>query len=498
MPDEDFDVVVVGAGLSGVGAGCHFKLRRPGMRYVVLEGRERLGGTWDLFRYPGVRSDSDMYTLGYAFKPWRHAKAIADGASILNYIEEAAHEYGVIDNIRFNHRVTRASWSSDDSRWRIEAERGPERSPVRLSAKFLLICGGYYRYDAGYCPQFKGAESFQGQIVHPQRWSDEIDYASKRVVVVGSGATAVTLVPALAEKAAHVTMLQRSPTYIAPLPSLDPVDDRLRRWLPESLAYRAARWKRILRSIYIYRMCKRSPERVKKMLFDAARMFLGPDYDVAKHFSPRYNPWDQRLCLAPDGDIYWAIRGGRASVATDEIERFTPDGVELKSGGRLEADIIVTATGLELQPLGNIAFVVDGAPVEVSKLMTYKGFMYSGLPNLASVFGYTNASWTLRSDLVCERVCRLIGLMERKGYAQCAPRLNDPAVAAEPWVDFSSGYFQRAAGRFPSQGSREPWRMHQNYLQDIFTLRYGAIEDGVLQFARASAPVAAAPQPSAA
>jgi cation diffusion facilitator CzcD-associated flavoprotein CzcO len=482
MADETFEVVVVGAGLSGVGAGCHFAQRRPAMRYVVLESRERIGGTWDLFRYPGIRSDSDMFTLGFGFKPWRSPNAIAGGAEIRAYIEEAAREYGVDKHIRFGCKVARADWSSKASRWTVEvADRAGGLETY--SAKFLLLAAGYYRYEAGHTPEFLGIADFRGEVVHPQQWTEQIAYAGKKVLVIGSGATAVTLVPALAEQAAHVTMLQRSPTYIGPRPSADPIADALRKRLPERAAYALNRWRSVLRGQYLFWLCKRYPARVRKLLADAAYAYLGADYDVGKHFTPRYNPWDQRLCLAPDGDFYLAIRKGRADVVTDEIETFTEYGVRLKSGEEISADLVVTATGLELQSFGGIKLSVDGAALEPGALTTYRGYMYAGVPNLASIFGYVNASWTLRADLISEQVCRLLTHMERRDYASCTPRLDSAPAQHENWEGFSSGYFARAQGRFPKQGAREPWRLNQNYLKDWFSARIGRLEDGVLQFA---------------
>jgi cation diffusion facilitator CzcD-associated flavoprotein CzcO len=487
---EHFDVIVVGAGLSGVGAGVHLQMRCQGKSYVILEGREVLGGTWDLFRYPGIRSDSDMFTLGYVFKPWTEPKAIADGPAILSYINETAREHGILEKIRFNTQVKRASWSSADSAWVVEAERGGAR--VRFTGNFLLMCSGYYRYEAGYCPEFPGAESFAGRIIYPQRWTEDIDYVDQRIVVIGSGATAVTLVPELAKKAAHVTMLQRSPTYVVARPSVDSIATALRKRLPAKAAYALARWKNVLLGMYFYGLSKRKPERVKQLIAAGVRAALGPDYDVGKHFAPRYNPWDQRLCLAPDGDIFRAIRKGRASVVTDEIETFTPSGVKLRGGEELPADLIVSATGLELQTFGNVELVVDGARIEPAKLITYKGMMYSGLPNIASVFGYTNASWTLKSDLTCEYVCRLLNYMEKHGFDRCAPRLNDKDVQPAAFVDFTPGYFQRALARLPKQGSKMPWRLHQNYIKDLMLLRYGGLTDEAMEFARARSPAKAA------
>jgi len=489
-----FDVLIVGAGLSGIGAGYHLQTNCPDRSYAILEGRDCIGGTWDLFRYPGIRSDSDMYTLGYSFRPWTEPKAIADGPSILNYVRETARVYGIDKKIRFNHRVVRADWSSADSQWTVEVERGPEQAIERLTCNFLFMCSGYYKYEHGYTPDFPGIADFAGRLVHPQKWSDDIDYAGKKVVVIGSGATAVTLVPEMAKTAAHVTMLQRSPTYVVARPDEDKVANWLRARLPAKLAYGLTRWKNVLFGMYFYRLCKRDPERVKKLILGGVRHALGPDYDVAKHFTPSYNPWDQRLCLVPNGDLFQSLRSGGSSVVTDQIETFTRGGIKLKSGNVLDADVVVTATGLDLQVLGGLEIKVDGADVDLSKTMNYKGLMYSGVPNLAAAFGYTNASWTLKCDLTCEYVCRMLNHMKANGYAQVMPRRNDPTVTELPWVDFSSGYIQRAAARFPKQGSRRPWRLYQNYALDIMTLRFGSLKDEAIEFLpaqRASAANAA-------
>nr|WP_249794449.1 NAD(P)/FAD-dependent oxidoreductase [Bradyrhizobium sp. BRP56] len=491
-----FDVLIVGAGLSGIGAGYHLQANCPDRSYAILEGRDCIGGTWDLFRYPGIRSDSDMYTLGYSFRPWTEPKAIADGPSILNYVRETARVYGIDKNIRFNHRVVRADWSSADSQWTVEVERGPEKTIERFTCNFLFMCSGYYKYEHGYTPDFPGIADFAGRVVHPQKWTDDIDYAAKKVVVIGSGATAVTLVPEMAKTAAHVTMLQRSPTYVVARPDEDKVANWLRARLSAKLAYGLTRWKNVLFGMYFYRLCKRDPERVKKLILGGVRHALGPDYDVATHFTPRYNPWDQRLCLVPNGDLFQSLRNGRSSVVTDQIETFTRGGIKLKSGNVLDADIVVTATGLDLQVLGGLEINVDGARVDLSKTMNYKGLMYSGVPNLAAAFGYTNASWTLKCDLTCEYVCRMLNHMKAHGYAQVTPRRNDPDVTELPWVDFSSGYIQRAAARFPKQGSRRPWRLYQNYALDIMTLRFGSLKDEAIEFLparRASADAASNP-----
>ncbi len=479
---EYFDVLIVGAGLSGIGAAWHLQDKCPGKSYAILEAREASGGTWDLFRYPGVRSDSDMYTLGYSFRPWKEAKAIADGPSILTYIREVASDHGIDKSIRYGHKVFAAAWSTPDARWTVEVETGPDRVPRRFTCSFLWMCSGYYDYEAGYLPEFAGMDRFKGRIVHPQKWTDDIDYAGKRVVVIGSGATAVTLVPAMAETAEHVTMLQRSPTYMVTRPSQDQLANKLRRRLPLKLAYWATRWRNVLLGMYFYQMCKRKPDKVKSLLLGGVRQMLGPDYDIDTHFTPRYNPWDQRLCLVPDADFFRAIRRGKVSLVTDHIESFTETGLKLKSGAELAADLIVTATGLVLVPLGKAKLSVDGRAVDPAKTFIYKGMMYSDVPNLASVFGYTNASWTLKADLVCEYVCRLINHMDRRGYRQCTPRNGDPTLAEEPWVNFSSGYIQRALSLQPKQGSKRPWKLYQNYALDLLSLRFGSMRDQAMVF----------------
>lgn len=482
---EHVDVLIVGAGLSGIGAACHLRQKCPGKSFMLLEGRAAMGGTWDLFRYPGVRSDSDMYTLGYRFRPWSDAKAIADGPAILNYIRETASEFGVDEKIRYNHRVRRAAWSSDEARWTVEAEAGAEKRVVRFTCNFLYLCTGYYDYAGGYTPEWPGVESFRGRIVHPQKWPEDLDYEGKRVVVIGSGATAVTLVPAMAERASHVTMLQRSPTYVVARPAQDKIANWLRRRLPARSAYALARWKNVLLGMFFYSLARKRPEIMKRLISKGVRNHLGAEYDL-KHFTPNYNPWDQRLCLVPDSDLFRAIRDGKASVVTDHIETFTETGLRLKSGGHLDADIIVTATGLVLKLMSGLQLVVDGEPVDVSRTMAYKGMMYSDVPNVASAFGYTNASWTLKCDLTAEYVCRLLNYMDRHGYAQCTPRANDPSVEEEPILDFTSGYVQRALHTLPRQGSKTPWRLHQNYVKDVTMLRYGRVDDGTMEFKRAA------------
>jgi cation diffusion facilitator CzcD-associated flavoprotein CzcO len=480
MTSEHFDVLIVGAGLSGIGAGYHLQKNCPDRSYVILEGRDAIGGTWDLFRYPGIRSDSDMYTLGYAFKPWTEAKAIADGPSILNYVRETARENGIDQRIRFGHQVKRAAWSSDEAAWTVEAEHGGQA--VRITCSFLFLCGGYYSYEGGYTPDFAGTERFRGQIVHPQKWPEGLDYAGKKVVVIGSGATAVTLAPEMAKQAAHVTMLQRSPTYMASRPAEDAFANKLREKLPAKLAYSIIRWRNVLFGMYFYNVARKKPEAVKARLIEMVRQQLGPDYDVGTHFTPRYNPWDQRLCLVPDNDMFEAIKRGATSVVTDEIETFTETGLKLKSGAELEADVVVTATGLNLQVMNGVEFTVDGQKLEPARTLSYKGMMYRDVPNLASSFGYTNASWTLKCDLTCEYVCRLLNHMKRTGTTMCVPRNSDPTITEEPWLDFSSGYVQRTIDKFPKQGSKAPWKLHQNYALDLMNLRFSKVEDGVMTF----------------
>ena len=481
---EHFDVLIVGAGLSGIGAAYHLQAECPRKSYLILEGRNAIGGTWDLFRYPGVRSDSDMYTLGYRFRPWKEAKAIADGPSILRYIRETAQEYGIDRKIRYGHQVKAARWSSAHDHWTVEAAKA-DGSAARFTCNFLYMCSGYYDYAGGYMPGWPGMEKFRGQLVHPQKWPENLDYKDKRVVVIGSGATSVTLVPAMAEAAAHVVMLQRSPSYILALPSQDAVANRLRGKVPAWLAYTIVRWKNVLIAMYLFNQSRSKPEKIKKWLLGMVQKALGPGYDVARHFTPHYNPWDQRLCFIPDADLFRAIKSGKASVVTDEIESFTEKGLLLRSGEELEADIIVTATGLKVQLMGGMEVWVDGTPVTLSRALTYKGMMYSDVPNLASSFGYTNASWTLKSDLTAEYVCRLLKHMDAGGYARCTPRKGDDSIAEQPAIDFSSGYIQRAKDVLPKQGSKRPWRLHQNYALDMLEFRFASVDDGTMEFKRA-------------
>ncbi|MBD9482570.1 NAD(P)/FAD-dependent oxidoreductase [Pseudomonas sp. PDM14] len=480
---EFLDVLIVGAGLSGICAAHKLQQRCPDKRYAILETRAAIGGTWDLFRYPGIRSDSDMYTLSYGFKPWLGQKAIADGADIKRYIEEAADEGGVTAHIRFGHRVVRAAWSSPHSCWTVTAEvtdsNGATRE-VELRARLLYLGSGYYNYSEAYRPDFPGEEHFAGTIVHPQFWPQDLDYSGKRVVVIGSGATAVTLVPAMARHTAHITMLQRSPSYVAALPAHDAIAHSLLRWLPSRLAHRISRWKNVLIGMALFQLAKRKPELFTRKLLELAARRLGPDVDM-RHFTPSYRPWDQRLCAVPDGDLFKALRAGRASVVTDTIERFTTDGIRLASGQELAADIIVTATGLKLNVLGDIRFQVDGEPLTVAEKMAYKGMMLSDVPNCIMAFGYVNSSWTLKAELTADYVCRLLRFMDRKGYATAVAKA-DASVGEVPFLSFNSGYVQRAAALLPKQGARRPWQVYQNYLQDMLTIRYSRIDDGVMHF----------------
>ncbi|MGY1915406.1 flavin-containing monooxygenase [Blastococcus sp. SYSU DS0973] len=481
MPTEHVDVLVVGAGLSGIGAACHLEKDRPGTSYLVLESRAALGGTWDLFRYPGIRSDSDMFTLGYSFRPWNEAKSIADGPAIRRYIEETAREYGVTDNIRYHHRVLSAEWSTPNSRWTVTAERTDTGETVRLTCSWLSVCSGYYRYDEGFRPRFEGEERFRGELVHPQHWPEDLDITGKKVVVIGSGATAVTLVPNLAEQAEHVTMLQRTPSYVMSLPSRDPLAQWLRAKLPARAAYPIVRWKNVLTSTALYQLSRRRPAMVRKLIRRLTEKQLPAGFAVSMHFNPPYDPWDQRLCLVPDGDLFRSLRQGRASIATDRIRTFTEDGIELESGEHLAADVVVTATGLNLLPAGGMTLAVDGEPVELPETVSYKGMMLSGVPNFAMVIGYTNASWTLKADLVNGYVVRLLDHMDAHGYVSATP-VAPPEGADAPFLDLAAGYVQRSLAGLPKQGGRAPWRLHQNYLRDVALMRRGSLEDEGMTF----------------
>jgi monooxygenase len=510
---EHFDVLIVGAGVSGIGCAYHLQTEQPRKSYAILEAREATGGTWDLFRYPGIRSDSDLHTFGYEFKPWREEKAIADGPSILRYIRETAAENGIDRHIRLRHRVVRASWSSEDARWTVEARRGREHAregdsgapaageaasfpaeeeTVLLTCDWLFCAGGYYRYDHGHMPHFDGSERFAGEIVHPQHWPADLDYAGKRVVVIGSGATAVTLAPAMAADAAHVTMLQRSPTYVISVPERDPIANFLARWLPPRLAYSLARRKNIWLQRTVYQLSRSRPRLVRALLRAGVKRHLPDGYPVDVHFNPRYDPWDQRLCAVPDADLFNEISAGRVSVVTDTIERFTEHGIRLRSGVELPADVIVTATGLQLLAFGGVELVVDGAAVQLPQTMAYKAMMLSDVPNFAFAVGYTNSSWTLKVDIVCEHLCRLLAHMDEHGYEQCMPHNDDPTLTTRPLLDFGAGYVRRSMHEWPKQGSRAPWTLAMSYAQDVANLREGPVEDPALKFS-ARPPAAASP-----
>jgi monooxygenase len=484
MDGDHVDVLIVGAGLSGVGAACHLEMEAPGRTYAILEARDAIGGTWDLFRYPGIRSDSDMFTLGYDFRPWEEGKAIADGPSIRDYVRDTARDHDVERHIRFHHRVVRASWSTAEARWVVDAERTDTGERVQLTCRFLYGCTGYYRYDEGYLHHFEGRDRFRGSIVHPQHWPEELDYEGKRVVVIGSGATAVTLVPAMAERAAHVTMLQRSPSYIVTLPAEDRLSNFLRRRLPAKTAYAITRWKNVVLQLASFNISRRWPEFMKGVIRRGVLRRLPDGYDVDVHFAPAYNPWEQRLCLVPDNDLFDAISAGSASVVTDEIDTFTEQGIRLRSGAELEADVIVTATGLNLLLFGGVEVVVDGEPVDFSERVAYKGMMICGVPNLALALGYTNASWTLKCDLTAHYVCRLLNHMREHGYDAATPLPPDPSMPTYPFIDFNAGYVLRSIHMLPKQGPRSPWRLHQNWFKDVKLVRRGPVDDS-MEFSRA-------------
>ena len=480
---EHVDVLIVGAGLSGIGAARQLQMHCPKKSFVIVEGRESLGGTWDLFKYPGIRSDSDMHTMGFSFRPWTEEKVIASGSSILNYLKDTAAEYGIDRFIRYSQRVLEVHWSSADAQWTVTMEKGAQKERVSYTCSFLFMCTGYYNYDKGYTPEFAGSESFRGAIVHPQLWPENLDYAGKQVVIIGSGATAVTLVPAMAKTAAHVTMLQRSPTYIVARPDVDPLVPKLRRFMSAQWASRLARWKNIAMGMYFYHLSRTKPEKVAAAIIGGAQLHLGPEYDVGTHFTPSYKPWDQRMCLVPDGDLFGAIRKGDATIVTDKIERFTERGIKLQSGRELDADVIVTATGLKMQLISGVSMFVDGTKIELSKTFNYKGTMFSGVPNFAITIGYTNASWTLKAELTSMYFCRLINYMERRGYRSAMPTLTDD-VGEQPLMNLQSGYVQRELAHLPKQGLKKPWTLQQNYPKDILALRYGRVDDGTMQFAQ--------------
>ncbi len=476
---EHVGVLILGAGLSGIGAACHLQTLCPHKSFAILEARESIGGTWDLFRYPGIRSDSDMFTLGYCFKPWLEAKAIADGDSILRYIRDTSREHGLDERIRFAQRAVRAEWSSEDARWTVEARHPDTGAATFYTCDFLYACTGYYRYDEGYTPSFPGRERFAGRFVHAQHWPEDLDCAGRRVVVIGSGATAVTLVPALAERGAQVTMLQRSPTYVLSIPGRDAIADRLRARLSERRAYALVRWKNVLLASLIFNLCRRAPKLTRRLLTRLVRRQLPSDFDVHTHFNPNYDPWDQRLCFVPDGDLFDALGDGGASIVTGTIDTLTEHGVRLTDGSELQADVIVAATGLNMLVLGGLQLSVDGRPVEMPETIAYKGMMLCGVPNMALTLGYTNASWTLKADLVAQYVCRTLNHMDATGTTICVPQPPAPGSPTEPIIDLRSGYVTRSLQELPRQGVRPPWRLHQSYFKDMGLLRHGPLHDAI-------------------
>jgi monooxygenase len=491
---EHLDVLIVGAGISGIGAAYYLQRDQPGKTFAILEARDALGGTWDLFRYPGIRSDSDLYTFGYEFKPWLNPKAIASADSILDYLKETVHEYGIEQHIRYQHRVRSAAWSSADGRWMVEVEQSPGGHCQRITCSWLFAATGYYNYEEGFTPHFEGIEQYQGQLIHPQHWPQDLDYSGKRVLVIGSGATAVTLVPALTDKAAHVTMLQRTPSYVLSVPSEDPIARLLRKYLSTERAFALSRRKNVLISRGIWLFCQKFPGLARRLIRHFNKKALPEGYPVDEHFNPPYNPWEQRLCAVPDGDLFKAIRDGSASIVTDHIQTFTAQGVRLKSGRELQADIIITATGLSLQLFGNVQVTVDGEAVDASRKVAFKGMMLDGIPNFAFTVGYTNSSWTLKVGLLCEHFCRLLAHMDEHEYSICCPQLPSPDMPTRPLLDFGAGYVQRSMHLLPRQGLAAPWLMSMNYLDDIDLMRQGPVADPNLKFSRCAGETTAQPE----
>ncbi len=482
MNANHFDSLIIGAGISGISAAHYMQTDCPNKTYAILEGRKNIGGTWDLFRYPGIRSDSDMYTFGFAFRPWTNAQTIAPREAIIEYLEDTIKDECIDQHILFEHRVNKATWSSEKSLWTISVKTPDSDQPKTFTCSFLSLCTGYYNYENGYTPTFKGSEDFKGQIIHPQKWTEDIDYSNKKIIVIGSGATAITLVPALAEKAAHVTMLQRSPTYIASQPAIDKFGQILYKILPQKTAFKINRWRKIRLQQFSYYLARKYPNFMKKMLIKGVQQSLGKEYDIKTNFTPKYEPWDERLCLVPDDDLFVAIKNKKASVVTDHIETFTEKGIQLKSGKSLEADMIVTATGLKATVVSNFDIEVDGKKVDFSKTVAYKGCMFSDVPNMNLAFGYTNASWTLKCDMVSQYVCRLINFMDKNGYQQCCPRQNDPSLQLQPYMDFTPGYILRVLDQLPKTSSKAPWRVEQSYFYDKGIFEKSALDDGVIEF----------------
>jgi cation diffusion facilitator CzcD-associated flavoprotein CzcO len=481
MATEHFDVLIAGAGLSGIGVACHLSKKCPGKTFAILEARDAIGGTWDLFRYPGIRSDSDMFTLGYRFKPWTSDKGIADGGDIRQYIRDAAAEHEVDEKIRYGHKVKTADWSTRDKLWTVTSEVDGETRVY--TAKYLMGCTGYYDYDEGFTPDFEGRDDFTGQVIHPQFWPEDLDYKDKKVVVIGSGATAVTLIPSMSREVERITMLQRSPTYIIPVPSKDKLAIRLRKFMPESFVYSIIRSRNIMLTMAFYNYCKRFPQKAREFIFNFNKKILPKNFDMS-HFTPKYNPWDERLCAVPGGDLYKAIHKGKADVVTDHIERFVEDGIQLKSGNKLEADIVITATGLKVVVLGKIAVSIDGQPFDVTDKMSYRGVMFEGIPNAGMVFGYTNSSWTLKADLIADYFCRVINHMDDKGYDAVVPVNRDPSMPKKAFIDLSSGYISRVKDQLPKQGTRGAWKLHQNYFRDWLSLRASRITAKELEYSK--------------
>lgn len=482
---EHFDVVIVGAGLSGIGAARHLKSQCPGKTFAILEGRDTLGGTWDLFRYPGIRSDSDMYTLGYNFKPWTEPQVIADGDRIRNYIRETSRENGIDSHIRYDSKVVSADWNSETAAWTLTVQKKSGETQ-QVSCNWLMMCSGYYNYEEGFTPDFPGRNDFKGQVIHPQFWPENLDYSGKRVVVIGSGATAITLIPSMTDKAQHVTMLQRTPSYVISVPQFDPMVRVLLKFLPEMTVYKMSRARNNFITQLIFKLSRKYPNAVRKFLLKQVRMQVGPNFDM-KHFTPPYNPWDQRLCAVPNGDMFKVLKKGKASVVTDHIDRFVENGIKLKSGQTLEADIIVTATGLNLRLFGGMTMSVDGKAIQMNEHISYKGLMFSDIPNFSNTLGYTNASWTLKADLIAEYVCRLLKHMDKTGTRIAVPERNDPNVKPAPLLDMTSGYVARAEAYMPKGADRAPWKLYQNYALDMDQLHNGKLEDGVMTFRKASA-----------
>ncbi|MEO0895283.1 MAG: NAD(P)/FAD-dependent oxidoreductase [Bacteroidota bacterium] len=482
MPN--YDIIIIGAGLSGIDAACHFKMKCPNKTFTIFEGRENIGGTWDLFKYPGIRSDSDMHTFSYSFKPWTYPKSISDGETIMEYLHETVQEYKIEEHIQFQHFITKANWSSKNNQWTLRGRNLATGEEIEASCNFLMICTGYYDYEEGYTPDFKGVDSFQGEFVHPQKWTADIDYTNKKVVVIGSGATAVTLIPAMVDKTHHITMLQRSPSYILSRPLYDGFSKFVHRVFPKKTAHFLARWKSILEQIYLYSISRRKPEAVKAYIEGKAKEVLGEEYDIDPHFNPSYNPWEQRLCAIPDNDLFHAIKEEKCTVVTDHIDTFFEKGIRLTSGKELEADLVVSATGLKIKIMGGMEVSIDNQKIDPSKLLTYKGIMLQDIPNAAIITGYTNASWTLKADLVCAYICRLINHMDAKGLKSCVPRLSEQSMEQEPIIDFSSGYVMRALDVLPKQGDRYPWKLYQNYIRDMIVLKYKKLDQGTLEFGK--------------